>query len=108
MADWGERESPRWRGVARGAVDVSSDANELLQGPARDFDFPALLAIADSLPLMIAYCDLDLTYRFVNRPMARWMAGSRSTRRTGWARAAAGARRAATRGMWRRESLGIL
>ena len=79
MADWGERESPRWRGVARGAVDVSSDANELLQGPARDFDFPALLAIADSLPLMIAYCDLDLTYRFVNRPMARWFGVSRKS-----------------------------
>jgi PAS domain S-box-containing protein len=36
-------------------------------------DFPAMLAIADILPVMTAYVDPTLTYRFVNRPLAQWL-----------------------------------
>src|SRR4051794_11965626 len=36
-------------------------------------DFPAMLAIADILPVMTAYVDETLTYRFVNRPLAQWL-----------------------------------
>jgi PAS domain S-box-containing protein len=35
-------------------------------------DFPALLAIADILPVMSAYVDKDFVYRFVNKPFALW------------------------------------
>ena len=36
-------------------------------------DFTAMLAIADLLPVMIAYVDRDFKYRFVNRPLAEWL-----------------------------------
>src|SRR3954447_13442811 len=36
-------------------------------------DFSAMLAIADILPVMVAYIDRTLTYRFVNRPLAQWL-----------------------------------
>jgi PAS domain S-box-containing protein len=36
-------------------------------------DFSAMLAIADILPVMIAYVDRDLVYRFVNKPLAEWL-----------------------------------
>nr|NUR36883.1 PAS domain-containing protein [Sphingomonas sp.] len=36
-------------------------------------DFSAMLAIADILPVMTAYVDADLVYRFVNRPLAEWL-----------------------------------
>jgi PAS domain S-box-containing protein len=36
-------------------------------------DFPAMLAIADILPVMTGYVDRDLVYRFVNKPLAEWM-----------------------------------
>src|SRR5688572_5159567 len=36
-------------------------------------DFPAMLAIADVLPVMIAYIDRDTRYAFVNRPLAEWL-----------------------------------
>jgi PAS domain S-box-containing protein len=36
-------------------------------------DFPAMLAIADILPVMTAYVDASFTYRFVNRPLAQWI-----------------------------------
>ena len=35
-------------------------------------DFPAMLGIADVLPVMIAYVDRDFRYAFVNRPLAEW------------------------------------
>jgi PAS domain S-box-containing protein len=35
-------------------------------------DFPAMLAIADVLPVMSAYVDKDFVYRFVNKPFADW------------------------------------
>jgi PAS domain S-box-containing protein len=36
------------------------------------FDFSAVLAIADALPVMIAYCDASQRYLFLNRAMADW------------------------------------
>jgi PAS domain S-box-containing protein len=36
-------------------------------------DFPAMLAIADILPVMVAYVDRDLNYRFLNKPLAEWL-----------------------------------
>ncbi|MDQ3079935.1 MAG: PAS domain-containing protein [Pseudomonadota bacterium] len=36
------------------------------------FDFASMLAISDALPVMIAYCDASLHYRFVNRALAEW------------------------------------
>ncbi|MGZ2411795.1 PAS domain S-box-containing protein [Sphingomonas sp. F9_3S_D5_B_2] len=41
-------------------------------------DFAAMLAIADLLPVMIAYVDRDFVYRFVNRPLADWFELPRS------------------------------
>src|SRR3954447_19084034 len=41
------------------------------------FDFSAMLAIADILPVMVAYIDRDLVYRFVNKPLADWFGLSR-------------------------------
>ena len=40
-------------------------------------DFSAMLAIADILPVMVAYLDTSLTYRFVNKPLAEWFGLSR-------------------------------
>ncbi|HVI05945.1 MAG TPA: PAS domain-containing protein, partial [Sphingomicrobium sp.] len=40
-------------------------------------DFSAMLAIADILPVMVAYLDTSLIYRFVNKPLADWLGSSR-------------------------------
>ena len=40
--------------------------------PGMLIDPPALLAIADLLPIMIAYVDRDERYLFVNRPITDW------------------------------------
>ena len=41
-------------------------------------DFSGILAIADSLPVMIAYVDPDQVYRFANKPIADWFEVPRS------------------------------
>src|SRR5437879_4583247 len=38
-----------------------------------NLDFAAMLAIADLLPVMVAYADTSLTYRFINKPLAAWL-----------------------------------
>ncbi len=40
-------------------------------------DFSNMLAIADILPVMVAYVDRTLTYRFVNKPLADWLGVAR-------------------------------
>ena len=40
-------------------------------------DFPAMLAIADILPVMVAYYDRDLIFRFINKPFAQWLGFAR-------------------------------
>src|SRR5207342_3221831 len=41
--------------------------------PAAMFSGPGLLALADLLPVMTAYLDKDLRYRFINKPLAEWL-----------------------------------
>jgi PAS domain S-box-containing protein len=56
-------------------ADRRSSTPKADKGPSRAataFDFNAVLAIADSLPVMVAYCDRDEVYRFCNRPIADW------------------------------------
>jgi PAS domain S-box-containing protein len=48
------------------------------KGSAQLLDPSALLAIADSLPLMIAYVDRDQRFRFINKPVAEWLERPRS------------------------------
>ncbi len=36
------------------------------------FDFSGMLAVADMLPVMVAFIGEDLRYRFMNKPMADW------------------------------------
>ncbi|MEQ7874791.1 PAS domain-containing protein [Sphingomonas sp. ASV193] len=45
---------------------------------ALSFDFQTIVAIADALPVMVAYCDRDQVYRFCNRPIADWFERPRS------------------------------
>ena len=40
--------------------------------PAEVFTAPGILALADVLPVMIAFIDPDLRFGFVNQPLAEW------------------------------------
>lgn len=55
---------------SRPIADASRLPGQLADG---SLDFSATLAIADLLPVMIAYVDRGLHYRFVNRPLADWL-----------------------------------
>ena len=46
--------------------------------PPEMFTGAGMLALADLLPVMVAYLDRDLTYRFVNRAYADWFDRSRT------------------------------
>jgi PAS domain S-box-containing protein len=76
MADRGKIESSNGEAArdepASDAADLKAVAAGLsnLPGPV---DFAGILAIADSLPVMIAYLDRDLRYRFLNRTLADWL-----------------------------------
>jgi PAS domain S-box-containing protein len=41
-------------------------------GDATGFDFSSVLAVADLLPVMVAFIDEGRRYRFMNKPMADW------------------------------------
>jgi PAS domain S-box-containing protein len=41
--------------------------------PAAMFSGPGLLTLADLLPVMTAFLDRDLRYRFINKPLAEWL-----------------------------------
>ena len=75
MADWGEVESPRGDKAVKSdeeaVADIQAVAASLadLPGPV---DFSGVMAIADSLPVMIAYLDRDERYLFLNRTLADW------------------------------------
>jgi PAS domain S-box-containing protein len=82
MADRGKIESPKGD-VERGnpaseAADLKAVAASLgtLPGPV---DFAGVLAIADSLPVMIAYIDRQQRYLFLNRTLAEWLEQPRRT-----------------------------
>src|SRR5258705_3329560 len=55
---------------------TAGDAEALplpIELPAAMFTGPGLLALADLLPVMTAYLDRDLRYRFINKPLAEWL-----------------------------------
>ena len=75
MADWGEVESPSGdAGTEPGKdpADLKAVAASLaaLPGPV---NFAGVLAIADSLPVMIAYLDRGQKYLFLNKTLADWL-----------------------------------
>jgi len=43
------------------------------------FTGPGMLALADLLPVMTAYLDRELIFRFVNKPLAEWLERPRSS-----------------------------
>jgi hypothetical protein len=49
-----------------------------MPGAGVGFDFAGILAVADMLPVMVAYVGSDLRYRFMNKPMADWFERPRS------------------------------
>ena len=51
----------------------AADVKHLIGQLPAGFDLKTLFGIADALPVMLAYFDTDLRYRFVNRPLADWM-----------------------------------
>src|SRR5438270_231721 len=75
MADRGRTDgTQRVKGDARGGAGFEPLVTALGGG---SLDFSAMLAIADILPVMVAFIDRSLVYRFVNKPLADWL---------GWAR----------------------
>jgi len=51
----------------------SISSNEPVVPPADGaFDFAGIRAVADMLPVMVAFVDRDCRYRFVNKPMSDW------------------------------------
>ena len=56
-----------------GGPRTASDYEPLVTALGGVLDFPAMLAIADVLPVMTAYFDRDYIYRFINKPFAEWL-----------------------------------
>ncbi|WP_265587683.1 PAS domain S-box protein [Sphingomicrobium arenosum] len=85
----GDRESPvspageteatdrsrRDGGIQPGAI--GRELKLLLANLPDNVDFDSVVALADALPVMIAYCDTGLRYRFVNAPLAHWLGRKR-------------------------------
>src|SRR6478735_11481506 len=44
-----------------------------MQLPPAMFSGPGLLTLADLLPVMTAFVDRDLVYRFMNKPLGEWL-----------------------------------
>ena len=58
----------------RGGARTLSDFQPLITALGGGvLDFPAMLAIADILPVMTGYIDRGFVYRFVNKPLAEWI-----------------------------------
>ena len=49
-----------------------------MQLPPAMFSGPGLLTLADLLPVMTAFVDRDLVYRFMNKPLAEWLGRPRA------------------------------
>ncbi len=77
MADWGEVESPRGEGdpaeLDKAALSDLQSVAATLAFSTGPFDFSGILAIADTLPVMVAYVDREQRYLFLNRTLAEWM-----------------------------------
>ena len=57
----------------KGGAEAASDLPLPIELPAAMFTGPGLLALADLLPVMTAYVDRELRYRFINKPLADWL-----------------------------------
>src|SRR3569832_1566207 len=77
MADrGGSRESSTAQGVPaprRAALQPEGMEPLVTALGGGTLDFAAMLAIADILPVMVAYVDSGFVYRFCNRPLAEWL-----------------------------------
>ena len=75
MTDRGVNESSQKRSAGEPATPtlVASPT-----GAQPTFDFATVVGISDAIPVMIAYCDAGLHYRFVNRALADWFERPRS------------------------------
>jgi PAS domain S-box-containing protein len=73
----GARDRKSAKGVA---APVNEAAAEALPDhlPKEFFTGPGMLALADLVPVMLAYVDRDFRYRFANKPMADWFEKPRS------------------------------
>jgi PAS domain S-box-containing protein len=60
---------------AKEAIDASAERPTPfpVDLPAAMFSGPGLLTLADLLPVMTAFVDRDLRYRFINKPLAEWL-----------------------------------
>jgi len=82
MADRGKIESPKGDAKLGKSGSKASDLRAVaaglssLPGPV---DFAGILAIADSLPVMIAYLNREQRYLFLNRTLAEWLEQPRRT-----------------------------
>jgi PAS domain S-box-containing protein len=72
----GRRGSER---AGAGAFPASSALPKLPTTSDGGFDFSSILAVADMLPVMIAYVNADQRIEFVNRPLAEWFERTRSS-----------------------------
>jgi PAS domain S-box-containing protein len=77
MADLGEVESPGGeqdpaKRDQAAVADIQAVAASLAAMPG-PVNFAGVLAIADSLPVMIAYLDRQQRYMFLNRTLAEWL-----------------------------------
>ena len=77
MAKPGGIESPKGRAAEVAGVGVAlADAPEVLAALANlpgPMDQIRILAIADTVPVMIAYLDHDQRYQFLNRTLSDWL-----------------------------------
>jgi PAS domain S-box-containing protein len=74
MADKGGSPSKPKRGPDRISAARTPAGYEMLVTALGGgvLDFPAMLAIADILPVMTGYLDRDFVFRFLNKPLADW------------------------------------
>ena len=72
MADSGGSGGTGGKRARAPRLEASHASTLVTPGGAGSMDFSAMLAIADVLPVMIAYIDRDLRFGFVNQPLAEW------------------------------------
>ncbi|MCY7340043.1 MAG: PAS domain-containing protein, partial [Sphingomonas bacterium] len=75
MADRGDIDS---RADQRAGKPTATGAALPTSDGQNGFDFSSILAVADAIPMMIAFCDRDQRYRFINRALADWFERPRS------------------------------
>ena len=63
---------------ASGGVSSAETSGEAVESEVGGFDFGAILAIADALPVMVAFVDCRERYMFANRALAEWFERPRS------------------------------